>query len=119
MCIPFSHRHGKSTADYITEHVVDNHICMKCPQPFKYLEGGNDPPSCTAYPRFRATCLDAADTPVPGKNHILLRDCLVAPFPDLIHHGGDQPAVHQHAGAVTFRIASNLEDIEPHHGKGC
>jgi len=92
---------------------------MEGSKPFEHLKGGYDPPAGTANPGFWATCLNTPDTPVPGKYHVFLRNCLVAPFPDLIHHRGDQPAVHQHPGTVTFRIASNLEDIEPHPGKGC
>ena len=90
-----------------------DHIARERPELFEQLERGNDASPRTTDPGFRTTGFHAADTVEPRINHIFQSYRRIPAFADKIHHRRDKTAMHEHPRAVPFRIAPDLEDIEP------
>ena len=109
----FADRHGKPAADNISQHIIDNDIAAEGPELLKDLEGCDDPPTGTPDTGFGPAGLHAPHAVVAFELDIRKGDFCIAPLPYKVHDRGNEPAVHEHAGAVPLGITANLEDIQP------
>jgi len=107
-----THRHRKSAAHHVAEHVVDDEIEIQILEHallLQQLHGGDDAAPGAADARGRAAGLDAIDA---GEALEHRQPRIDAPLlGQQIEHGRDVLAIAQSVGGIRLRIATELHDL--------
>ena len=120
ICIIFPDRRSKSTANNVTENVIQYNIrliCFKKFQIFQQTEGGNDPASGAPQTGSGTSGFDTEDPAESFFGNIgdLFRFFII--FPEIIHHGDDRIAIQQIDRRVCFRVTADLNHFFSETGK--